>query len=84
MTRKTALTPDQVRQGLRQRGETLSAWAKARGYDREAVYRVLNGKDKAYYGRAHQIAVDLGLKLPDSGQPSTAVADRNIQRRAVA
>lgn len=83
MTRKTALTPDQVRQQLRQRGKTLTKWAAERGYDRKAVYRVMSGTDKAYYGNAHRIAVDLGLKLADE-EPSTPVTAGNMQRRAVA
>lgn len=83
MTRKTAITPDRVRQQFRQRGETLTAWAEARGYNREAVYRVLNGKDKAHYGRAHEIAVALGLKVPDE-EPSTPGETRNPQQRAAA
>jgi gp16 family phage-associated protein len=83
MTRKTALTPDQVRQRFRQRGQTLTQWAAERGYDRKAVYRVMAGQDKAHYGRAHEIAVALGLKVPDA-EPSTAHAERNPQTRAAA
>ena len=81
MASKAPLTPDQVRKNFRARGETLTAWANERSYDREAVYRVLNGKDKAHYGRAHQIAVELGLKVPDA-EPSTAGASRNPQSKA--
>lgn len=78
MSRKTALTPDQVRQRLRLNGVTMTAWAAEHGYDREAVYRVLNGKDKAHFGRAHEIAVALGLKVPDE-EPITANARGNRQ-----
>ncbi len=94
MTRQTPLTPHQVRQRLRSQGVTTTAWAAAHGYDRDAVYRVLNGKDKAHYGRAHEIAVALGLKVPDDAsvgaspydpaQGSTHAESRNPQRRAVA
>lgn len=83
MSRKTALTPDQVRHSFRLRGETMTAWAKERGYDREAVYRVLNGKDKARYGRAHEIAVALGLKVPDA-EPSTTAKACNPQSAVAA
>lgn len=83
MTHKTALTPDQVRQKLRQRGKTLTQWAADHGFDRKAVYRVIAGTDKAYYGNAHAIAVALGLKVPVD-EPSTKAGDRNIQRRQVA
>jgi gp16 family phage-associated protein len=83
MTRKTALTPDQVRQQLRQRGKTLTKWAAENGYDRKAVYRVINGADKAYYGRAHEIAVALGLKVVES-ETSTPANDRNMQQSQAA
>jgi gp16 family phage-associated protein len=83
MTRKTALTPDQVRQQFRQRGETLTQWAAQRGYDRKAVYRVISGTDKAHFGRAHEIAVALGLKVPDE-EPSTPAPARNMRKRVAA
>jgi gp16 family phage-associated protein len=83
MTRKTALTPNQVRQQMRQRGETLTQWAASRGFDRDAVYRVMNGRDKAHYGRAHEIAVALGLKVPEE-EPNTPVTTRNMRRQVAA
>jgi gp16 family phage-associated protein len=83
MKARKALTPDQVKQQFRARGLTLTQWAADRGYNREAVYRVLNGKDKAHFGRAHEIAVALGLKVPDE-EPSTTTQGRNTQARAAA
>lgn len=62
MATQRILTPEQVKQQFRQRGVTITQWADERGYKRHAVYRVLNGFDKAYYGQAHEIAVKLGLK----------------------
>lgn len=56
------MTPEKIKQQLRNQGKTISDWAKEHGYPRHEVYRVLNGQSKAYYGRAHRIAVDLGLK----------------------
>ncbi|WP_232301200.1 DNA-binding protein [Gilvimarinus agarilyticus] len=56
------LTPNQVKERFRARGITVTQWAEEQGYRRDAVYRVLNGFDKANYGRAHEIAVALGLK----------------------
>ncbi len=75
------LTPDQVRARMRREGITLAQWAADRGYKRDHVYRVMGGQYKAYFGIAHQIAIDLGLKLPaaDAEQPSTAVGPRNTQ-----
>jgi len=58
-----AKTPEQVKQHFRQAGITFADWAKQNQYPRSAVYRVLNGFDKANYGRAHEIAVKLGLKV---------------------
>lgn len=82
MNRKP-LTPDQVRQRFRQRGETFTAWSQRHGFDRRAVTRVLTGTDKGDYGRAHEIAVALGLKVPP--QESTDLADdRNTQSRVAA
>lgn len=57
------MTPaDRIKKQFHQRGETFTDWAEARGYTRQEVYRVLNGQAKAKYGRAHEIAVALGLK----------------------
>lgn len=57
-----ALTPEQVKRKLAQEGITTTEWAASHGYSRNAVYRVLNGTDKALYGKSHEIAVKLGLK----------------------
>jgi gp16 family phage-associated protein len=83
MPRKAALTPEQVRERFRLHGITLTEWAAEKGFNRQAVYRVMAGQDKAHYGRAHEIAVALGLKVPDA-QPSTALGNRNTQSRAAA
>lgn len=62
MANQKLLTADQVKQRFRENGITFTKWAEERGYKRHAVYRVLNGFDKAHYGQAHEIAVALGLK----------------------
>ncbi|ODC05245.1 DNA-binding protein [Terasakiispira papahanaumokuakeensis] len=56
------MTPDEVKARLQDQGITITQWAADHGYTRNAVYRVLNGFDKAKYGKAHEIAVKLGLK----------------------
>lgn len=66
MSRKTPLTPDQVKQSFRTAGITFTVWARKHGYPRHEVYRVLNGVTKAHYGRAHEIALKLGLKVQES------------------
>jgi gp16 family phage-associated protein len=62
------MTPEQVKARFRQRGETISQWARAQGYTPQKVIRVLNGFDKGHRGEAHTIAVKLGLKpAPEEG-----------------
>jgi len=61
-TATKALTADQVEERFRQAGKTFTAWAEENGYTPNEVYRVLNGQAKANYGKAHEIAVKLGLK----------------------
>lgn len=56
------MSADQVKRSFQQRGITFTEWAALNGYKRSEVYRVLNGQAKAHYGRAHEIAVKLGLK----------------------
>ncbi len=62
------MTSDQVKARLRRQGKTITQWAEEHQYPRVAVYRVLNGIDKAHFGRAHEIAVKLGLKTLDPEQ----------------
>ncbi|GAB1439196.1 DNA-binding protein [Providencia sp.] len=57
-----AISPEQVKANLNLSGITITQWAKDNGYSRNEVYRVLNGVVKAKYGKAHEIAVKLGLK----------------------
>ncbi|QIH08942.1 MULTISPECIES: DNA-binding protein [unclassified Pseudomonas] len=61
-THAKALTAHQVKENFRRAGKTFTQWAKENGYTRNEVYRVLNGQAKANYGKAHDIAVKLGLK----------------------
>lgn len=56
------MTPEQLKQQFRQRGETFADWAERNGYARYEVYRVVNGTNKARFGKGHEIAVKLGLK----------------------
>lgn len=55
-------SPEQVKNDLYAKGITLKQWAEKNGYPSAEVYKVLNGERKGRYGRAHQIAVALGLK----------------------
>lgn len=56
------MTTQQFKTWLRRQGKTIRQWAEENGYPPVAVYRVLNGVDKANFGRAHDIAVKAGLK----------------------
>lgn len=56
------MSAEQIKKRFRQQGITFTEWAASNGYTRNEVYRVLNGQAKAHYGRAHEIAVKLGLK----------------------
>lgn len=56
------MSSEQIKRRFRQQGKTFTAWAKENGYTRNEVYRVLNGQSKGNYGKAHEIAVKLGLK----------------------
>lgn len=49
---------------LRSQGKTIRQWAEENGFPPASVYRVLNGVDKANFGRAHDIAVKAGIKSP--------------------
>ncbi len=61
------MTPEQLKQKFRREGLTFTAWAKENGYHPRNVIRLVNGFDKGHFGKAHEIAVKLGLK---PGQPS--------------
>ncbi len=50
-------------------GVSIAEWARARGFNRKLVYRVLSGEVKCTRGKAHEIACELGLKRqPDELQ----------------
>lgn len=57
-----AKTPQEVKEEFRKRGDTLAAFARRNGWKPHDVYCVIAGVFKGNYGKAHQIAVALGLK----------------------
>lgn len=59
------MTAPRFKAWLRSQGKTIRQWAEENGYPVNAVYRVLNGVDKANFGRAHDIAVAAGIKRAD-------------------
>lgn len=55
-------TPEQVKKEFLDNGIPVSNWAIENNFAPQEVYKVLNGQSKGNFGRAHQIAVRLGLK----------------------
>lgn len=53
---------ESVKCGFFDRGEQISEWAHKRGFPPALVYSVLSGRSKGRRGKAHAIAVALGLK----------------------
>jgi gp16 family phage-associated protein len=56
------MTAQSFKTRLRRQGKTIRQWAVEHGFPPASVYRVLNGVDKANFGRAHDIAVAAGIK----------------------
>lgn len=55
-------TLSDVRSAFVERGESVAAWSRARGFDPNLVYQVLNGHCQGRRGVSHRIALALGLK----------------------
>lgn len=58
------MTSDELKKKFELEGKTFADWARQNGHPPVSVYRVINGFSKAKRGKAHTIAVQLGLK-PD-------------------
>lgn len=56
------MTVNRFKAWLHSQGKTIRQWAEENGFPPSAVYRVLNGVDKANFGRAHEIAIRAGIK----------------------
>lgn len=55
-------TADQIKAKFRADGVTIVSWAAERGYKYHDVINVLAGVKKGVRGKAHEIAVALGMK----------------------
>jgi gp16 family phage-associated protein len=55
-------TREAVKAQFEAEGMSIAEWARIRGFNVIAVYRVLSGKVQGTPGEAHRIAVALGLK----------------------
>lgn len=64
------VTPSQRKKQFINAGEPVREWARNHGFesDMPLVYRVLNGQSPALRGKAHRVAVALGIK-PNVNQP---------------
>jgi len=65
------LSRQEVKRLFEARGETFTEWAAANGFRREEVYALLNGRTKGRRGRAHKLAVLLGLKPDPEGNSAS-------------
>lgn len=70
------MNSQEVKNILRAHGLTVSAFARAHGFNENLVYAVLAGKNKASRGESFRIAVALGLKQ----QPNTAEAPDFVRK----
>lgn len=65
MPQKPIRSHEEAREGFKKAGLTIRQWSKDNGFNERLVYAVLSGANKGYYGKAHLIAVRLGLKESD-------------------
>ncbi len=56
------MTPQAFKAQLRAQGKTVRQWSEEHGFPVTEVYRTLNGINKGYFGRAHDILVAAGIK----------------------
>lgn len=54
---------EQVKKFFLAAGLPIARWAESNGYTRREVYMLLNGQFKGRFGRMHELAIKLGLKL---------------------
>jgi len=67
---------EQVRSRFFYSGESVAGWARTHGFDLQLTYSVLSGRLRARRGKAHEIAIALGLKpteFPLVGQHGSAI-----------
>jgi gp16 family phage-associated protein len=59
---KRVKTAAQVKAEFNRTGKSITGWARAHGYTAPLVFEVLRGRLKGKRGKAHEVAVLLGLK----------------------
>lgn len=80
-----AITAEDAKAAFELLGKPIGHWADEHGFPRADVYAVINGRTVGKRGRAHQIAVALGIKgtSADSRQAAIAIAAARIQEGAM-
>lgn len=53
---------DEVKRDFELAGVAIADWATANGFEPRQVYAALNGRTRGRRGKAHEIALALGLK----------------------
>jgi gp16 family phage-associated protein len=59
---KRLKTEEEVMNELSFNGQTISAWARGNGFHPALVRRVIKGEVSGRHGKAHNIAILLGIK----------------------
>jgi len=62
MSQTTTRTPAEAREWLERHGVTISAWARSHGFEPSIVAALLAGRTRGHWGKAHQAAIELGLR----------------------
>ena len=62
MSKARIKTRTEVREGFKRAGITIRQWASDNKFNERIVYAVISGENKGNYGKAHEVAVSLGLK----------------------
>lgn len=60
--RRQALSGEEVKTQLRERGETLKSWAEKHKFPYATVSQVVRGVNRGTFGMGHRIATALGMK----------------------
>lgn len=69
------LTAMQAKKRFEADGKTVSEWADAHGFPRDAVYALLSGRTVGRRGQAYRIAVALGIKRSFSPSKESAASE---------
>lgn len=66
---------EELREAFRERGESIRDWAARHNFDPGTVYAVISGRIRGDRGKAHHVAVALGLKRPPAPKDREAHAE---------